>query len=115
MAKYGNRGQWQCYPRHHASLAQLKRRLKLGTVANTMTLLEHLDSETNDASLIRATWELLSNNDQLIIFKRQSPKQACLTHGSNPIKAAEASEQSQRDNKDGLPVFCFCRWLPITL
>lgn len=95
-----------------------QRRLKLGSVgvvANAITLLEQLVSETNDTSVICATLELSSNNDHLIILKRSSLDQACLIDGSNPIKAAGASEQSQRDNEDGLPEFCYHQWLPIAL
>lgn len=54
-------------------------------------------------SVLYAPREIWSNNDQLIILRWSSLKQACLIHGPKPIKAAEASEQSQRDNKDALP------------
>ena len=62
--------------------------------------------QTNNTSFIRATLELWSDDDQLIILRWSSLKQACSIDGSSPIKAAEASEQSQRDNEDVLPESC---------
>ena len=56
---------------------------------------------------------LSGNSGQLIPSQRVEPKsRACLIPPSNPIKAAEASEQSQRDNEDGLPESCTINSIP---
>ena len=84
-------------------------RLRNKLAPSHFQLLDKLDWKTNDTFIIRAIfWAMKQpiDNGQLIHLRWSIPKQACLNHASNPIKAAEASEQSQRDNEDSLPESC---------